>query len=109
MLSQFVSVYVPGTKNVNQQLTARERSQYTARVASDLSKEFGGATATRGTGFYVSNDGRLISENTTIVKSYHDHSPAQALEFARSIAQWLKVELTQESVTVENNDGIEFI
>lgn len=110
MLNNFVSVYVPGTREVNKKLTSRERADYTARVGRKLSESFGGSTATKGIGFYVSNDGTLIQESITIVKSFYDGIPVEsAYDTARTIAQWLKAELTQESVTIESNEGIEFV
>jgi hypothetical protein len=109
MLTQYVSVYVPGTKQTNVKLSARDRSIYTDKIARQLSDKFGGSTATRGIGFYVSNNGELIRENVTIVKSFYAGDSAAAFEFACKLGRQLKTELSQESVTIESNEGIEFV
>jgi hypothetical protein len=109
MLTQFVSIYVPGTKQASIKLSARDRSIYTDKIARQLSDRFGGSTATRGIGFYVSNSGELIRENVTIVKSFYAGDSNEAFEFACNLGRQLKSELSQESVTIESNDGIEFV
>lgn len=108
MLNQFVSVYVPGTKQVNVPLTGKEKKRYTRETGRRLSVLFGGATAQKVEGYWISDGGGLVIEDITIVKSYHDKESCLALEGARAIAVWLKVALQQESVTIETNGGIEF-
>lgn len=109
MLNRFVSIYIPGTKNVNERLTVKSQNVYARAAAAKLSSKFGGATSTNAQGYYVSDNGILIHERIIIVKSYHETPGPDALQFAESIARELKAELSQESVTVESNDGIEFI
>ena len=109
MLKQFVSVYVPGTHDISHAIDSKKRALIVDNIARRLSSKFGGATSTSGIGYYVSNTGQLIREKITIVKSYHDHDPAAALEYTSVLARELCHELTQESVTIETNDGIDFI
>jgi len=108
-MNQYIAVYIPGTKDINHKLPARERLIISRRIARELSGLYGGCTSVPSTGYYVSNDGQLIEERITIIKSYHNTPPGEALESARRIARELKIELSQESVTIESNDGIEFI
>lgn len=108
MLKKYVAVYVPGTKDKVIPLSAPEQSAYVSEVARDLSLAFGGATAeSAAKGYWVDSTGHLIAENIVIVKSYHDND--NALEIVKKIANWLKEELTQEAITIETEEGIEFI
>lgn len=109
MLHNFVSVYVPGTFGLSGALDPKVKAQVTSETARRLSSAFGGATAQNAEGYYVADNGELVVENVTIVKSYHDKTPAQALEIARSIADWLKVTLEQELVSIETESGLEFV
>jgi hypothetical protein len=111
MLNNFVAVYVPSTNGVagKTRLTSKQQAQEVRKVATRLSSQFGGATATRGTGFYVTNAGDLIEESVVIVKSYYDSPIDSALEFARGLALEVKQALQQEAVTIETEAGIEFI
>lgn len=109
MLHNFVSVYVPGTTGLNGDLSPEQQTQYTQETARRLSAEFGGATASTASGYYVSDSGVLVEERVIIVKSYHDSPVDSALEFARTIAQWLKDELSQELVSIETESGLEFV
>ncbi len=109
MLTKFVSIYVPSTREVNIPLTKEELKAVVNNTAAKMSSQFGGCTATAGIGYYVSNDGILVEEIVTILKSFHDNNTQDAFTFTQGLANELKVKLTQESVTVENNDGIEFV
>ena len=109
MLKSFVSVYVPGTTGLTGELTKQKQAEYARETARKLFAEFGGATAIPSTGYYVSDDGTLVEESVIIVKSYHDKPAESALEFARTIAQWIKDSLGQEAVSVETESGLEFI
>lgn len=108
MLNQFVSVYVPGTKGLSGNLSDEERGQYITATARKLTAEFGGATAIPSIGYYIADNGDLIEEKVTIVKSYYSDKPA-ALEFALNVAAWLKSELGQELVSVETETGLQFV
>jgi hypothetical protein len=109
MLTSFVSVYVPSTKNCNIPLTRAEVNKYTAKVARHFSAIFGGATVIKATGYYLANDGKLVKETQHIVKSFHAIDAKEAEAIARQEAATLRDELTQESVTIETNEGIDFI
>lgn len=109
MLHNFVSVYVPGTFGLSGDLDPATKAKVTSETARRLSSAFGGATATNAQGYYVADNGELVVENVTIVKSYHDLDTAGALNIARNIAQWLKDTLQQELVSIETESGLEFV
>lgn len=108
MLSQFVSVYVPGTLGTAGTLSDEERTRYTRETASKLAAKFGGATAIPATGYYIADNGDLVPETVTIVKSFYSDN-AGAFEFAVEVAAWLKSELKQELVSVETENGLSFV
>lgn len=107
MLSNYVSLYIPGTRDINTPLAAKEKRELIREYAGRLSREFGGCTAIPSMGFYVSSDGKLIEEKITILKSFTDNPKAD--DIAKEYAKELKKRLSQESVTVESNSGIDFI
>lgn len=109
MLNHFVTFYVPSTRNVGDPLPSVERQALVTRVAKSFSDSFGGATATDGQGFYTANNGELIVESVTLVKSYHALDTTQALAIVIPLAESIKREYGQESIAIETETGIEFI
>jgi len=109
MLTNFVSIYVPNTQGTNGIVNSDKRARILDDTARQLSNAFGGATAQDATGYYVSEAGELVTETVTIVKAYHDKDAQDAQDIARNIAGWIKTTLQQEAVTIETNQGMEFI
>ena len=107
MINQYVSVYIPGTKEVNKPLCSGERIIITGEVVLKFTNNFGGCTTQDCRGAWKDSNDCIVYEDITIVKSFTDNP--NALAIAREIALSLKKHLTQESVTIESNDGIEFI
>lgn len=70
-------------------------------VESELSRLFGGATATDGHGAWLNSNGQLVKEDVTIVQSFADDDAArQNWPQVRMLAAWLKETLRQESVLI---------
>lgn len=114
MLNQFVSVYVPSTchKNHgdNERLESAQHAAIVEKVALELSGFFGGATSTPARGYWKSETGVLVAEDVIIVTSYY--SPAAGvnpLEIATRLARELALELNQEAVTIQTENGLDFI
>lgn len=98
-LSAKVAIYVPGTCGVD---TAADTSFMVDRVAAALSAMFGGATAQAANGFWCSNVAGLVKENTTIVYAFCTTADLeQHVGDIVTIAQEIKHELQQESVSIE--------
>ena len=107
MLTNFVSVYVPSTVDVNTPASQEKIADVIRFVSAKFAAKFGGSTVTTAKGYWIADNGELVEDNITIVKSFHADEGAFA--FACEIAQFVKEALTQEAVTVETNQGIEFI
>lgn len=106
-LKSKVTVYVPATVNVNEEI---DNSEQVARVARLLSECFGGATASPAQGFWVSDARELVKESTTMVFAYC--TTEQAEEYMEDIVRLcvtLKHEMGQEAIALEYNGGMYFI
>jgi hypothetical protein len=108
MLKNFVAVYVPSTIDVSVQASAELIQKVTAQVAAKLAGRFGGATQTTANGYWIADNGDLVREDINIVKAFYDDDDG-ALNYAIEIAAEIKATLSQEAVTVETNDGIQFV
>jgi hypothetical protein len=89
--------------------TREEHKRAVNEVLTRLSRDFGGCTAIKGQGSWLSDSHGLIVENVTICKSYFDIPQDEALSKAREIAAWLKALFEQEAISIETNEGLEFV
>lgn len=106
-LGSKVTVYVPSTVEVDKQI---DNEKYVKAVAEKLSVWFGGATSTPARGYWVSTSAGLVKEDTTIVFAYTDTENLQnCIDRLVDLCEWLKVEMTQESVALEINGEMYFI
>jgi hypothetical protein len=102
-----VTVYVPSTLNVNEEI---DSTVYVDRVASNLSIWFGGATSTPALGYWQSTEKGLVKERTTLVFAYCDtESLDQHIEELVELCETLKEEMKQEAVALEINGELYFI
>jgi hypothetical protein len=109
MFTHKVVFYVPSTKNVGEKLNKSERRALVTRVESTLARAFGGSTSTQGIGAWITNDGRLVRENVTLVTSYHGLETDEALAIVVPLAEAIKTEYGQEAIAIETEAGIDFI
>jgi hypothetical protein len=101
-----VTVYVPATVNVNEEI---DNTEYVDRIATNLSKYFGGATSTPALGYWrdINN---LIKEKTTIVFAYcNDDSLDKHIDDVITDCEELKYELKQQAIALEINGEMYFI
>jgi hypothetical protein len=106
-LSSRITVYVPATHAINQQVDNRAQVDH---VASVLSECFGGATSTPAIGYWMSSNNGLVRENTTVVFSYATESALKAnIEKIISLCEELKDSMKQESVALDVNGEMYFI
>ncbi len=66
-LNHKISIYVPGTKDVNKETDNGEQVKKIIGVLSDM---FGGATAGEHLGGWRSNSGEIVTEKITIVYAF---------------------------------------
>lgn len=106
-LDSKVSVYVPSTINVSEQV---DNSEQVRRVITELSHLFGGATATSAVGGWISESGETIIEHVTIVYSFcTSEQLREHFEDVYAIAERIKHDMSQEAVTLEINGQVKFI
>jgi hypothetical protein len=102
-LANRMVLYIPSTANVNQSITQEHAEQWVEAALRLLSTLFGGATAIRAVGSWVSHSDTLVTENVTIVYAFADELSTKKLTAVKQFALKLKRELGQESVAVEVN------
>lgn len=106
-LDSKVAVYVPSTVNVNESC---DSSAMVRRVLSKLSELFGGATATKAIGGWMSLEAGLVTEEVTIVYSFCKSDDfANHFNEILELCEAIKVEMSQEAVTLEYNGQIKFV
>ena len=102
-----VSIYVPSTINVNEKC---DNSAQVMNVITELSKLFGGATASQAVGGWVCEDGNTVVENVTIVYAFCTSDQLnQNIDEVISICETLKKEMSQEAISLEINGQLGFI
>lgn len=106
-LKSKVTVYVPSTVNVNEQI---DNSAQVERVARLLSECFGGATASPVSGYWVASDKSLVIEHTTMVFAFCDTASAEKyIDDVVRLCVSLKHEMSQEAIALEYNGEMYFI
>lgn len=80
------------------------------KIAKALAAMFGGATATRAEGYYISETKGLIKEKQMIVFAYCDDAELiQYKEQVKQLAEELRTEMKQEAITITMNGEMSFI
>lgn len=103
-LSCSVKIYVPSTVNVNQSFDSQEWVDKTLKFLSD---EFGGSTASKALGAWVSNRGELVKENVTMAFSYTSQTQLeQSIEKVYDFCLDMKAKLSQEAIALEVNNEL---
>ena len=107
-LSSKITVYVPATVNVNQEI---DNTKYVDRLASLLSKCFGGSTSTPALGYWMdTNSNELVKEKTTMVFAYcKDQDLEEKIDQVITECENLKTELVQQAIAMEINGEMYFI
>lgn len=96
-----LTVYVPATVNVNEQIDNRIFVDATAKL---LSTCFGGATSTHAVGYWQSTNGELVHENTTLVFAYCTQADLQLhIDGIYKHCQQLREQMKQEAIALEVN------
>lgn len=100
-LPHSVSIVVPSTKDVDTVLSEVEQSIVVDGVISGLSSLFGGATATKGRGGWISSETKLVTEDVTVVESAcTEEALNQHILTVIKMCRTLKDSMTQESIAL---------
>lgn len=106
-LNEKISIYIPSTINVNQKIDTQKN---VTEVSKKLATLFGGSTAMKTNGNYISNDGILVTEEITIVYAFCSSEDLSKNEDAiLTICNNLKNELKQECIALEISNKLFFI
>lgn len=106
-LSSKVTVVVPATININEEI---DNTPYVDRVASVLSNLFGGATASQTLGYWTSPTAGLVKERSTTVFSYCNQADLEKyMDQVVDLCIELKKELAQDAIALEINGEMYFV
>lgn len=99
-LSHNVSIIVPSTNDVDK--AAIDRDLILDEVIAEMSTMFGGATATDGTGGWMSPTAGLVTEKVTVVESSCSEEQLNGLvKHVIGLAMSLRDRMTQDAVAVK--------
>lgn len=99
-LKEKIEIIVPGTTDAEK---AADTSFYVDQALKILSEQFGGATAVKASGAYVSDQIGLIKEDVTKVYAFADKMTPESLAVVLDFADRMKSELSQECIGLEIN------
>ncbi len=103
-LSCSVKIYVPSTMDVKERF---DTQIWVDKSLNLLSCIFGGATASKALGAWISNNGELIKENVTMVFSYATQTQLEkGIEEIHDFCLEMKRELSQEAIALEVNNEL---
>jgi hypothetical protein len=106
-LNEKISIYVPSTVNVNEKIDTQKN---VIDVSKKLASIFGGSTAIKTNGNYISNDGILVTEEITVVYAFCTTEDLEKNEDEIiAICENLKIELKQECIALEVSNKMYFI
>ena len=105
-LDKKIVLYIPATMGT---AAAVDNSAAVDAAAAFLSGLFGGATIQPGRGAWISDAAGLVLENTTLVYTFTDPaSYASSLDAVVDYAEKIKLDMCQESVSLEL-DGVLYL
>jgi hypothetical protein len=109
MLNHRVSIFIPSTVNGHEPAPADLIARWVKSAKLKLAQLFGGFTAHRAVGGWVSPVHGLVEEPVTVVTSFTDDDSLERLaeveEFAAAVAE----ALGQEAVTLEIDNSLQFV
>lgn len=106
-LATKVAIYVPSTVNIDVAIDNSEWIEKTAVLFSDL---FGGCTACDVSGYWITQEKKLVKEKPVVVYAYTTEEKArEAEEKIIDFVQQMKREMQQECISVEYNNRLYFV
>lgn len=106
-LSSKITVYIPSTININQEVDNKKQVEDAAVLLSNC---FGGATSCEVLGYWNSPSAGLVKERTTMVYAYcSDEDLKNHADKVIDFCLNLKREMKQDSVAMEINGEMYFV
>lgn len=106
-LSSRMTIYIPSTININQEI---DNTKYINEAATMLSNFFGGATSTDAAGYWLSNSAGLVREKSTMIFAYCSEADLEKhIDHVVEYCEKLKAELKQDAIALELNGKMYFI
>lgn len=106
-LATKVAIYVPATVNIDSPV---DNSAQVAKTAIFLSDLFGGCTACNVSGYWITQEKKLVQENPVVVYAYTTEEKArEAEEKIIDFVQQMKKEMRQECISVEYCNRLYFV
>ncbi|HEY7328065.1 MAG TPA: hypothetical protein VH592_10515 [Gemmataceae bacterium] len=109
MLSHRIAVYIPSTVNGNEPAPADLIAKWVKSAKVKFSQLFGGFTAHRAVGGWMSLIHGLVEEPVTVVTSFTDDDGLDRLGEVEDFAAAVAEALGQEAVTLEIDNSLQFI
>lgn len=107
--SHRVAIYIPSTMNGNEPAPDRVIDQWVMTAKMKFANLFGGFTAYRAVGGWVSPVHGLVEEPVTVVTSFTDNDGLGLVGEVEELAANLAEALGQEAVAVEVDNRLQFI
>jgi hypothetical protein len=106
-LDHFFAIYVPSHTREG---TPFDNTAVVEQVETSFAQTFGGSTSYLARGSWLTSNGALIQDNITVVKSFTTKEVFTKQTFhITSLAEELKIELNQEAVSLETQNGLTFV
>lgn len=109
MLQHKVAIIIPSTINTNADAPQEVVGKWLQAAKVKFARLFGGFTAHKACGGWVSAEHGLIEEKVTVVSSFTDDDGLSFLEDVRDFAARMAEAMGQEAVSVEVDHRLEFI
>lgn len=106
-LSSRMTIYIPSTININQEI---DNTKHVEEAAAMLADFFGGATSTDAAGYWLSNSAGLVREKSTMIFAYCSEADLEKhIDHVVEYCEKLKAELKQDAIALELNGKMYFI
>jgi hypothetical protein len=109
MLSHRIAVYIPSTVNGHEPAPADLIARWVKSAKLKFAALFGGFTAYRAVGGWVSPVHGLIEEPVTVITSHTDDDGLDSLGEVEDFAAAVAEALGQEAVTLEIDNQLQFV
>lgn len=109
MLQHKVAIIIPSTINASESANHEIVLQWLQAAKIKFARLFGGFTAHKACGGWVSQEHGLIEEKVTVVSSFTDDDGLSFLDEVRDFAARMAEAMGQEAVSVEVDHRLEFV